>query len=505
MNETALPNYRRPELKAVDKDLTLVVDLLGGTPTMRAKATTYIKKWPDEDERVYEFRRDIETVFEGLGRTLSAATGMLFSKPPGLTWNKSEAAMSEQYSNLDAAGTAGPVLIKRFGEAAMRDGVGGILIDHPPPPKDVVTINKQMETDLGLRPTWALYGRAQIINWRTALVENRRLFTMLVLHETAEVDDGAYGIKPVHRFRVLRLLLTPDGWQATWKLWESDKADATRIDDFRDAGGGVFRNRLGDVASFLPFSIAYTGRTDAPMTATIPLLGVAWANLAHWQQSSELRFYRALSGFPQPVVTGQLANDAITGKPGKLRISPMVAVHLSDAAATFKWEELKGTSMDQLEKGIQEKLRHMSMLGMAFLMEQKRVPETAEAKRLDATAENSTLATAAQGIEDACNSALEHHAWYLGIAKADAPVLSINRDYEATMIDAQTMLAYVAACKDAGLPPRVLAEAWQAGGRLSPDTDIDALAAEMEAASAAAAANAASTAQDSKTLLPIAA
>lgn len=488
--DVTLPNYRRPEADACAHDLTLIHDLLGGTRPMHRKAPVYIAKWPAEDEKVFEIRSRCETVFEGLGRTLSAATGMLFAKPPKITWNASEATIKPHYDNLDAAGTKGSVLIKRFAEAAMRDGLGGILVDHTPVPvgedkQPIAVVTDQMEQELGLRPTWALYARSQIINWRHATINNQRTLTMVVLHETADVEDGPYGIKTVHRWRELRLILTPDGYQGTWKVTESDTVDCAKAEEFRFVGSGAFKNRAGKVAPFLPFSVAYTGRTDAPMTATIPLLGVAWANLAHWQQSTDLRFYRWSSAYPQPTVTGALAPDA-AGNAQKLRLGPFVAVHLSDPNAKFAWEEIEGKSMDQLEKGIAEKLRQMSMLGMAFLSgDTRRAAETAEAKRLDATAENSTLATSAQGNEDCVNASFEHHAWYLGIAKIDAPVLEINRDFESTVIDPQTMTAYVQAVALAGLPPRILLEAWLAGGRLPPETDIDALLAEMMANQAA--------------------
>lgn len=491
ITDPTLPSYTRPELVASAADLTLVHDLLAGTRQMheQSQARGYIRKWKDEDQSVYDIRRKIETVFEGLGRTISSATGMLFAKPPGVTWNASEAAMTELWANLDAAGTAGPVFVKRFSEAALRDGLGIILVDHTPTPIDPetklpVVVHGGNEKTLGLRPTWAMYGRSQVINWKTAVINGKKTLTLMVFYECSDVDVGAFGIEKVHRFRELRLI----NGAAVWRLWELVGDDGSKLEHFRLVGApGVFMNKLGDVADFLPVAVAYTGRTDAPMTATIPLMGVAWANLSHWRQSTNLTFYREVAAFPQPKLTGTLAQTVVgeTVVPGTLRIGPMVAVHLSEPTATFEWAELQGSSMDQLEKGIQEKLSQMSKLGVAFLQTDTRAAETAAAKRLDATAENSTLATAAQGIEDAGNHALEITAWYLGIEKAGAPVLTISRDYESTAMDPQTMVAYVTAVKEAGLPIRILLEAWLAGGRLPSDTDLDALEADMEAAAAA--------------------
>jgi hypothetical protein len=162
-----------------------------------------------------------------------------------------------------------------------------------------------------------------------------------------------------------------------------------------------------------------------------------------------------------------------------LKLGPLVVVHLqvqpNGPAPDFKWAAPPVESFAQLEKNIEVKERHMGQLGMSFLSPQKRQQETATAERLDSTAENASLSTAAQGIDDAVNLALEFHAWYRGIPKAGAPVFQINRDFESQAMDAQTMAVYVQAVEKAGLPPRLLLEAWQAGGRLPPDADLDAL------------------------------
>jgi hypothetical protein len=231
-------------------------------------------------------------------------------------------------------------------------------------------------------------------------------------------------------------------------------------------------------------SIDYTGRTDAPMCATIPLLGVAFANLSHWQQSSDLRFYRMVAAYPQPLVKGDLMPDPATGKPQKLGLGPLVGVHVS-ATGDYLWREIEGKSMTQLESGITEKLQQMAALGLAFLHSETRAAETAAAKRIDAVAQNSTLATAGQGTEDCANGAFEHTGWYMGIEKAGVPVLTINRDFELATLDAQMITAYVALV-GAGFPKRIVLQAMQITGMIGPDENLEALELEWEDALMAA-------------------
>jgi hypothetical protein len=483
----ALPSYTRPEALAVAPDLQLMADLLAGSRRMWQQSAIgtggvpYIFKWDKENPKTYDIRRRCETVFEGTGRTLSASVGMLFAKPPKVTWNQSETAMTEIWANLDGAGTAGPVLVKRFTEAALRDGLGAILVDHPKPPAPQTTplgvVTSDIAKKLGLQPRWALYARKQIINWRTAVVNNQNTLTMIVFAESADVNDGEFGTKTVQRFRVIRLVLAPEGNQATWRLYELKDETGDKIESFQIVGEGSFTNKAGAIADFLPVSIAYAGRTDAPMTATIPLLGVAFANLSHWQQSTDLRFYRMVAAYPQPLVKGQLMPDA-KGVQQTLGLGPLVAVNVK-ADGDYLWREIEGKSMVQLESGITEKLQQMAALGLAFLHSETRHAETAAAKRIDSVAQNSTLATAGQGDEDGVNMALEHTAWYLGIEKAGAPVLTINRDFELATLDAQTLTAYVALV-GAGYPKRLVLQVMQVAGMIGPDEKLEDVEIEWE-------------------------
>ena len=478
-NDPKLPNYRRPEVIAAEPDLTLMRDVLAGTRRMWDRSAEYIRKWADEKVGHYNIRRVAETFFEGTGRVLSAAVGMLFSKAPAVEWNESEAAFSELWANIDASGTAGPVLIKRFAQGALRDGIGIILTDHPQSPSDVV-VTAANEPELGLRPAWAIYSREQAISWRTGVVNNKRIVTQIVLSEAGEEQEDGYGVTCPNRFRVIKL----DNGVATWTLYEQTDEKGNAPEHFKVHSAGVFRNRNGKLADFLPVSVAYAGMTEAPMQASIPLLGVAWANLAHWQTSTDLRYYRMLCAYPQPVVTGELKADPVTGIAQTMQVGPGVGIHLAEGG-TFEYAELTGTSLEQLVEGVKEKLEQIGQMGMSFLVSDTRAAETAEAKRLDATSENATLATAAQGIEDAVNLALEHAAWFLGIEKASAPVVTINRDFDNTAMDAAIMGAYGSLIQ-AGFPKRVVLEALQAGGRIPADADLDELELEWSAGEAAA-------------------
>ena len=439
------PDYVREEVRAALPDLQLIADLLAGTRAMHRSAAEYIKKWEAEDITVWARRALTEQVYEGFGRTISASVGKLFAAPPQVEWGANEATLAPLWDNIDGKGNKGDVAVKHFAADAIADGYALILVDHPTPPIGQV-VTRATDAVLNLRPRWAFYQRGAVRSWRTDVRNNREYLAMLTLAETEDVADR-FGSKSTEFIRELY----SDGVTAGYRRWRKveDGANSGWVVDSE----GVFRNRLGKTRPTIPISIGYAGRASAPFVARPPLLGVAWANLGHWQQSANLRFYRELAAFPQPTVTGRLVDAE--GNPGALKLGPMVMVQVtgdgSGAAASFGWTELSGTSLEQVEAGVRAKEQEMAAMGLSFLSRQTRAAETAEAKRLDAAAEDATLATAGQAIEDAVNQAWADTVWYLGLTPDAAPVVTLNRDYERAVLSPQ-MVQAVGALIAGGMP-----------------------------------------------------
>jgi hypothetical protein len=467
-------DYRRPESAAILPDLDLMADLLAGTRRMHERANMYIRRWSAELPEVYAIRSTCETLYGGFARVLDASTGMMFAKPPVLSFANDAVAdvVTPHWQNIDAAGTAGHVWARRFASWALRDGLALILVDHPAVSG---TLTLADESRLNLRPTWAMYARRHILSWQTETLDNADTLTLVTLSEPTTVATG-YGVELRHYIRVLRLL---DG-VATWEV-----LDITDNEDGVVVSSGVFTDRAGRPFTRLPVAVAYTGEVEAPLCARPPLLPVAWANLSHYQISTDLRFYRSLAAYPQPLIEGNLAADPTTGLPSSLNLGPMVAVRVAEGGK-FSWAEISGSSLETLVSGVREKLEQMAQMGLSFIASEKANNQTAEARRLDAAGEQSTLAAAVQGIEDALNMALEYHAQYVGVPRDLAPTITLNRDYDSTTLDAQTMQALGGLIRE-GLPKLYAVRLLQEGGRLPAEVDAAEIAMEWEAGALASA------------------
>lgn len=474
-NDANRPDYVRAEALDAAEDLVLIHDLLDGPRAMwdGARDKGYIPKWTDEAEQVYQLRATCEPVEDLFGRTLSACVGKVFAKPPVLEFGAQEDAIRAQWDNINGRGTKGDVAAKEFAADAIADGFACILVDHAPAPARIsgVTVTGANERALNVRPFWAFYPRAALLSWATATVNNVEVVVQAVFAESREERAGPFGTTQVQFFREL---VVEDG-VAQWRLWRSP---VTEGGAFTVEQAGVFRNRTGQTRDTLPLTTGYTGRRTAWFVAAPPLRGVAYANLAHWRLATELTFGRRVSAIEQPVVRGKILGP--DGTEGTLAIGWLKGVQV-EAEGGFEWVGPSGTGLDQLKQGKVEKEQAVAMMGMSFMARDTRAAETAEAKRLDAAAEDSTLATAAQGLEDALNEAAAFHCWYLGLAPAEAFTLRLNRDFTAAVLLPAQVQA-LAKLVETGLPVRKAVEALVAGGVLTATPEeIDEIARDWEA------------------------
>lgn len=440
-----LPNFACAEYMAIAKDLQLMSHVIGGNRVMHANAHLYIKRWPREDPAIYKLRKVCAKFFDGTKVTLSSAVGMLFAKPVRVTWNKSEEAFKTIWPNIDAAGTAGEVFIKRRAALALRDGLAITLTDHPPQPQDEkgnpIVVHGGNEGDFNLRPKVALYARAQAIDWMFETINNATTLTKITLVEPKRERLGAFGSGIVTRYRVLRLVQNGTNYEGTWELFKHDESLGDVESAFIPDGKGTFQSKKGNVATFLPIEIAYAGETDAPMTASIPFLGVANMNIEHWEIRTDIRWYEKNCAYPQRKVKGKLLPDADGNEVTELPAGPGHALQV-EVGGDVGWDELTGTSLIQLKESREDAKTQMGQMGSGFLTPDKRAAETAEAHRLDAIAEQGSLATSGQGIEDADNLMLEHFCWFMDIGKDDAPTVQINKDFEGKKMSPQEMDSY---------------------------------------------------------------
>ena len=316
-------------------DWQLVEDLLGGTRAMRAAAERHLPKWPAEDKESYKFRLSVSVLFPAYYRTISVLVGKPFAKsltigddvPPRV------AALLE---DVDLMGANLDVFASRIAFDALAYGLCGILVDMPAVPAHRTLAD---EIAARTRPYFLHIRPQQILGWRIGpggtQVEQLRLL------EVVAEPDGEFGERAVEQVRVLE----PGRWRTFRKALNSDVAV--------ESGGGP------TTMPVVPFVPVY-GRKTGQMTATPPMLDLAFTNIEHYQSASDQQTILHVARVP--LLFGRMLSDI------PISIGPGSLVNANDAHADLRYVEHSGAAIEAGRRALLDLEDRMRQIGAELLV-----------------------------------------------------------------------------------------------------------------------------------------
>lgn len=470
--EQNLPSTLSPAADRQQESLTLVRDLWGGTPRVRAAKTAYLPQAPGEDAKNYAQRLQRSVLFNVFRHTIIGLIGFVFRKDPQLGDDVPE-IIQQHCENIDLAGTHFDVFCRDLMTDAELAGHAAIMVEFPQ------TGGTQTNGDqLGfhrtapIRPYWIPILKDNIVSWRTTVEDGQTILTQLVLKECQWVPDGSFGQKEQTRYRVLFREMTEAGPVVGFQLLEiaPDKS-------VHEVAYGLYPTQDEIPVSEIPTS----GRIGM-FESDPPLLDLAFLNVAHYQARSDYATSLHKTCVPIWVESGvDLEPD---GTMGAIVLGPNTARRFTNPQAKAGYEAHSGQALGEVKTALDDLLRDMAALGLAALASQKRAAETAASKQIDKDASDSALSVTARGLQDGLERALMIHAKYLKLPSGGS--VQVNRDFEDMTMRPEMLTAYVNAVSLAGLPVSILLEAMQQGGLIGPDEDLEAIESKIDAAKLAA-------------------
>jgi hypothetical protein len=444
-------------------------DLMEGTEAIRRNADVYLPKLVGESDEAWASRVKLGALFNGYARTVRASVGMVAVNDPVIG-----AAMPPELVTLaddvDGAGTHLSVFTSQLLEHGILDGHAAVFVDMPDTSAE--TVDAATARARGLRPYWILVSADD--EWLPffEVVNGRKTLTMLIRRVRKTVRSGEYGLKAAADWWVYTLTAT--GVQ--FVLYEQDETQVSPKKAERFAAGpGLMRNMARiPYARFVP-------NGDPTDVETVPVLeDLADLNIEHHQTKNGILSLIQLTCVPGRVRIGATKDPATNEYPPIVHgpNSVVEAPYIQGVPKPVYWDSPDVTVLEPAEKRLKETELAMEVMGSAFLASQTRAQETATAKQINAKAQNATLAKMARALGDCLSNAMAISGEFLQLA---SDKITVPAKFEDTELYPQEMTAYVTAVKDAGLPVRILLAAWQEGGRIPADVDIDALGDEMEA------------------------
>ena len=417
-----------PEYSYMLPIVTAVRDACGGDPTVKAKRELYLPADFAKDPVTGKYTEHYigyinRAYFLGVtGRTKESMIGMVFRKDPTVVLPPQMEAFRE---DIDGAGQSLEQISKEMVGELFEAGKYFLLVDYPQAPENA---DSETESRLGLRPTFATYSFENLINWHFQGIRGRQVLTRAVLREfvDAEDEDEFSHVKEA-RYRVLRL---KDGIY-TQQIY----------DHFGDPSSEEYIPRMagGEPFDHIPLHIA-GAKTNLPGVDMPPLYDVARANIAHYQTTANVME----SGYvgTQPMLHVDVGQTDLSEwkehNPGPISFGNRHGLTTKGG----KLEVVQANATDynrEVKKDIESE---MVALG-AQLVQRGGQAETAEAARINASAESSVLDVVVGNASECIEAALEDFALFLGVSP-EGVEYRLNDNYWESGLSAQDLQAVTA-------------------------------------------------------------
>jgi hypothetical protein len=238
--------------------------LMDGTISMRDAGKAFLPQFPQESEDSYKMRRETAVLHPVFKRTVLVNASRPFSRPMKVG-DKTPAKVIEWTEDVDLQGTPLAAFSNQVMGACLSKGMFGVLVEFPKA-TDVKT--QAQEKAVGARPYCVRYPANSVLGWRASNLSGGLKLSQLRLLETAEVEDGAYGLKTVEQVRLLE--------PGKWATYQKDEKNDTWV---------LIEEGVTTV-DFIPFVFFY-GIRKAFGIGISPLLDLAFQNVEHWQSASD--------------------------------------------------------------------------------------------------------------------------------------------------------------------------------------------------------------------------
>lgn len=475
-------------------------DVMEGTEAVRREANldTYFPLGAVETTTERLHRANRAELFPMFKETVKGMVGLALRKDPVLG-NDVPASIVALWENIDGAGTAGAVFMKRLFTDALVKGHSCVLVDVPKASTTKVLTIRQT-ANLGLRPYAVHVKPEQVINWRTQVINGAVVLTLLVIQEVVDVPNGRFGTSSVTRYRVF--IRDDATGLINWEVWEQE-------DDAKDPVMMEGQSGVLTATTRIPFAVCYAGERLAALQSLPPFLDLAYTNIAHIQVLSDHRsalhagcnpilVIKGRSGGgqtvtpdpnrPAPPIPGMAGqsfdNPAI---PGVTPSAPPILVGVNvgidvDKDGDVTFAEPTGASAEASDKELQNIETRGAAQGLSMLQRDVRQAQTAEAERLQRVEKDASLSSAVRSLQDMGETMLAFFALLLGETTGGS--LELDYAFEQSMLTTQQVDTYSRLVGSGQLTRRTMWARLIRGGWLDDDFDADAEDAALEAAEA---------------------
>lgn len=401
-------------------------DAVKGSVAIKEKKHAYL---PVPDNKSLDDARGIETVrykqylkravFTNFtGRTKNALVGAAFRKDPMY-----ELPEAVDYLNQDATGDGLSLVQLAKDELSnlMETGRSILLVDYPQADDDLSLEDVNM---LDLRASIVPYTAEQCVNWKTSVINGRRLLTLCVLAEPYFNTDLEFSHDSDIQYRVLRL--TDEGYSQ--QIYRDDKPVTDEIYP-RKADGSVWEE--------IPLIFVGSKNNDSTIDDA-PLSDIADVNVAHYRNSADYEESCFITGQPSLFITHSLTSEQFEEyNPDGLILGSRAGHVLGETGSAIL---LQASPNNLVMEAMKAKEQAMVMIG-ARIITDRGGNETAEGARIRFASENSVLGDIVSNLSQGLEKAIGYVCEFMGVT--GDYYFQINSEFYDKSVDPQMIMSMI--------------------------------------------------------------
>ncbi|MDT8372246.1 MAG: DUF4055 domain-containing protein [Gammaproteobacteria bacterium] len=326
--------------------------------------------------------------------------------------------------NVDGAGNSLEQFSKHVLGELLEVGRVGILTEYP---RAEDGLSQAQVFELGLRPKLTTYKAEDIDNWRYKFVNGKLQLVMVKLVEQAEVTRDLFSSDLETRYRVLRI--EEETGNYIQELYDEHENLLEQITP---------RQFNGNTWKYIPFQFVGASN-NLPDVDVAPLSGIADLNIAHYQVTADKRKNLHIhSGGLLVISTNMSSEEFALANPNGVTVGADSGLFLGDSGSA-QLLQLDASSQSHTE--IESLERQLIAVG-ARLITKGGQAQTAEAARIDASAESSALSNVVGNASEGIEAALESACLFAG-AEQDNVTYMLNMDFFDNKLNPQDVMALI--------------------------------------------------------------
>lgn len=416
-------------------------------------------------------------------RVVNGMVGMAMRKPPTALV---PTVMEVDLENISLDGTTLAGLVKDVLTEDLSTSWGGVMVDW---------------SERFGRPYQRLYCAESVLNWRIGFLGGQPVPTRVVLSEPVMTIDpkDEWREECGKQIRVLELAsdptLTDDApdefpfGRLVHRLFRKIKSESGKEDwqeqfAVEDSTGRtipypftpVRRERPLGFIPFQPFN-ALNALWQCGRPALLNLINMI---LACYKNSADYENAIHCAGVPTLSVWGIKRLQA--GSPqatGQVEIGPGRVITGEDPSGHAEYVQTGGQGAAEIKAAMEDKKGEMGTMAARLLLSQeRRIAETAESQRIGFSADDASLTTVVDAVEQAMTNACACHAWWAGTyatvdEAAENVSIKLNREFLETQLPADELNRLGLEVEAGRLPSQDYFLNAQRGGRIRPDISFE--------------------------------